>query len=191
MTVAILFARADSIYKAMPGCDVWDIERDARRWPGGAPIVAHPPCRAWGRMRHFARPREDERALGLLAVDWVREWGGVLEHPASSSLWLHRCLPAPGAGPDLFGGWTLPVSQKWWGHEAEKATWMYVVGVGGRSVPAIPLTLGPAPKKCAARSGFTRGMPGWRPDMKTAQREKTPPEFAQWLVTLARSAVRP
>lgn len=35
--IAILFARADSIYKTLPGCDVWDIQRDARRWPGGGP----------------------------------------------------------------------------------------------------------------------------------------------------------
>jgi hypothetical protein len=35
--VAVLFARKDSIYKTMPECDVWDIERDAREWPGGMP----------------------------------------------------------------------------------------------------------------------------------------------------------
>lgn len=46
--VAVLFARSDSVYKSIPGCDVWDINRDARNWKGGAPIVAHPPCRAWG-----------------------------------------------------------------------------------------------------------------------------------------------
>ena len=28
--VAVLFARADSNYKAMPECDVWDAERDAQ-----------------------------------------------------------------------------------------------------------------------------------------------------------------
>ena len=44
--VAVLFARADSIYKTLPGCDVYDIKRDARTWPGGCPVVAHPPCRA-------------------------------------------------------------------------------------------------------------------------------------------------
>lgn len=42
-TVAALFVRADSIYKTMPDVDAWDIERDARRWPGGCPVVAHPP----------------------------------------------------------------------------------------------------------------------------------------------------
>lgn len=51
--VAVLFARADSHYKAIDGCDVWDIERDARKWPGGAPVVAHPPCRAWGKASYF------------------------------------------------------------------------------------------------------------------------------------------
>lgn len=34
-TVAILFARADSVYKTLPGCDVYDIERDALTFPGG------------------------------------------------------------------------------------------------------------------------------------------------------------
>ena len=40
MTVAVLFARADSVYKTMPGVDVWDEARDARQWPGSGPAVA-------------------------------------------------------------------------------------------------------------------------------------------------------
>lgn len=28
--VAVLYARRNSIYKQMPGCDVWDEDRDAR-----------------------------------------------------------------------------------------------------------------------------------------------------------------
>jgi len=55
MTVAVLFARADSHYKALPGVDVWDEARDARKWPGGAPLVAHPPCRLWAKLRQFAK----------------------------------------------------------------------------------------------------------------------------------------
>ena len=34
MTVAVLFARADSHYKALPGVDVYDMERDARTYDG-------------------------------------------------------------------------------------------------------------------------------------------------------------
>jgi hypothetical protein len=33
--VAVLFARADSIYKTLAGCDVWDEARDALKWLGG------------------------------------------------------------------------------------------------------------------------------------------------------------
>lgn len=82
-TVAVLFARRNSIYKTLPGCDVWDIERDARLWPGGMPVVAHPPCRAWGQLRHFARPVPGERELAILAVDQVRRWGGGWSIPQS------------------------------------------------------------------------------------------------------------
>lgn len=86
-TVAVLFARTDSVYKTLPDCDVWDIERDARNWLGGASVVAHPPCRGWGRLSHMAKPREDEKQLAFLAVHAVRAYGGVLEHPAHSKLW--------------------------------------------------------------------------------------------------------
>ena len=86
MTVAVLFARKDSHYKGLPDCDVWDAERDARRWPGGCPVVAHPPCRAWGVLAHLARPEADERALALFALDALRRNGGVLEHPRKSRL---------------------------------------------------------------------------------------------------------
>jgi hypothetical protein len=50
-TVAVLFARADSNYKSLPGTDVYDIERDARTYDGPHPVVAHPLYRAWGRLR--------------------------------------------------------------------------------------------------------------------------------------------
>jgi len=94
-TVAVLFARADSVYKQLPGTDVYDMERDARIYDGPHPVVAHPPCRAWGRLRSFANPRPDERNLARLAVAMVREFGGVLEHPAGSTLWSAQGLPPP------------------------------------------------------------------------------------------------
>ncbi|MCL5096471.1 MAG: hypothetical protein M1608_02845 [Candidatus Omnitrophica bacterium] len=186
MMVAVLFARDDSNYKKIPGVDVWDAERDARKWQGGCPVVAHPPCRAWGRMKHMANPRPDEKNLARLAVALVREFGGVLEHPANSDLWTAQKLPRP-RERDQYGGWTLPVSQYWWGHRAEKKTWLYIVGCEPRDVPQLPLQLGDAPM--VVGNGTTnhpqRGTPGWRPQIPHAEREHTPPDFARWLVELA------
>lgn len=186
-TVAALFARADSIYKALPGVDVWDVERDARKWPGGCPVVAHPPCRAWGQLRHFAKPRPDEKELAVWSVDMVRKWGGVLEHPARSTLWPFVGLPSPGS-VDAWGGWTLPITQNWWGHRAEKATFLYIVGVNKREAGGMPLVLGRSSHVVCSSSGLKKGDVGWRPHMSTAEREKTPPELAAWLVNLARFA---
>lgn len=182
MTVAVLFARADSHYKALPGVDVWDAERDARRWPGGAPVVAHPPCRAWGQLRHMAKPRPDEKDLAIFAVEKVREFGGVLEHPKQSQLWPVAGLPVPGR-VDEFGGWTLPIFQSDWGHRAEKATLLYIVGCEPVELPDMPLKLGRATHVIASSK---RKVPGARPWVTDAEREHTPPELAAWLVELAR-----
>lgn len=195
MTVAVLFARADSHYKALPGCDVWDAERDARKWPGGAPVVAHPPCRAWGRLRHFAKPRHDEKDLARLAVAHVRRFGGVLEHPEASQLWQDQNLPEPGA-VDEWGGWTLPVHQYWWGHRAQKKTLLYIVGCKPTDIPAMPLVLGVSScvirldKRRADGTHIRKGDPDYKPPLGPAEREHTPPEFAAWLVELARRCAK-
>lgn len=181
--VAVLFARSDSNYKQLPGVDVWDAERDARNWQGGVPVVAHPPCRAWGRLRAFAKPRHDEKALALFAVEQVRQFGGVLEHPAWSSLWPAAGLPAPGTH-DSFGGWTLPVAQSWFGHKAEKLTFLYVVGCRPVDLPKMPLILG-VPQFVVTNKA-RKGQPGWRPRITQPEREHTPIDFALWLVELAR-----
>lgn len=183
--VAVLFARSDSHYKEIPGCDVYDIDRDARTWPGGAPVVAHPPCRAWGRLRHFARPRHDEKQLAFFAVEKVRKFGGVLEHPAHSTLWAAAGLPAVGE-VDAFGGWTLPISQHWWGHRAEKMTWLYIVGCLPKRLPDLPIVLGEATHTISS-SGRRRDGSRLksRPEVSKAEREHTPPALAAWLVELA------
>jgi hypothetical protein len=192
--VAVLFARADSHYKALPGVDVWDADRDARLFPGGARVVAHPPCRAWGRLRKLANPRHDEPALAPWAVAQVRRFGGVLEHPAGSTLWQFAGLPCPGQR-DEFGGWTLPIVQSWWGHRAEKPTWLYIVGCPPAAVLRIPLMLGEAshivgsPGRRRDGSRLHKGDPGWRPEVSKAEREHTPPALAAWLVELASRCV--
>jgi hypothetical protein len=179
MTVAILFAHKDSFYKTIPGLEVFDLERDARSYDGPWPVVAHPPCRAWGRLRAFSKPRPDERNLGRLAVALVREFGGVLEHPVGSTLWFAQNLPRPGER-DSFGGWTLAAPQKWWGHKAEKSSFFYVVGCEPRNQPDIPLLLGAA--EYVVQTGKHARS---RPHISKDERELTPPQLARWLVELA------
>ncbi len=138
--VAALFCRADSIYKTMHGVDAWDIDRDARKWKGGCPIVAHPPCRLWGQLAKLAtRARLDEKQLAVWSVEQIRKWGGVLEHPKASRLWPHLNLPAPFTWEmDEWGGWSMEVAQFWWGHRCEKMTRLYIVGCPINGYPPVP-----------------------------------------------------
>ena len=189
--VAALFVRRDSIYKTLPGVECYDIDRDALTFSGGMPVVAHPPCRAWGRLRRRAKPLPGETELAPWSVSIVRREGGVLEHPAHSTLWQACQLPTPRAYErDDCGGWTLSVDQFWWGHRARKATWLYICGVEPVHIPPIPLKLGDAP--CVIDGNGTarrrRRAHGEyvRPAVTRAERERTPPEFARWLVELAR-----
>lgn len=189
-SVAVLFARADSVYKSLPGCDVFDIERDARSFSGNMPVIAHPPCRAWGQLRALANPRQDEKALAIFAIEQVRRCGGVLEHPARSTLWPVAGLPRPGER-DSFGGWTLPIYQSSFGHRAEKPTFLYIVGCEPSSIPPMPFALGAATHICGASgrrldgSRLRKGDIGWRPEITKAEREHTPAALAFWLFNLA------
>lgn len=48
--VAALFVDAAGSYADLAGVDLWDEARDARLYPGTAPVVAHPPCQRWGEV---------------------------------------------------------------------------------------------------------------------------------------------
>lgn len=194
--VAVLFARADSIYKTLPGCDVWDAERDARRWPGGLPVIAHPPCRTWGTLAHLFEHPAGERDLAPWAVEQVRKFGGVLEHPSKSRLWPEIGLPPIGER-DEFGGWTLAIHQSDFGRRAQKKTRLYVVGCEPQDVPAMPIVLGKSThvisqnRTLPGGGRLRKGMPGWRPDVSEAEQEHAPPALAAWLVDLASRCVPP
>ncbi len=178
--IAVLFARKDSVYKDFPECDVWDEQRDARRWPGGAPVVAHPPCAQWSRLYRFARPDPIQKALAPWAIEQVRKYGGVLEHPYASRLWKELDLPL-GSKRDEWGGFTVAIPQWWFGHPANKATWFYIVGCKPEDLPAVPLKLGQA-DLCVTTSRGNRGTK----EMKKSERTRTYLPMAQWLVDVAK-----
>lgn len=180
--ITVLFARKDSIYKSM-GLDVWDIDRDAMNFFGSNPVIAHPPCRMWGKLSYFAKPRPGEENTAFHAIDRVRQNGGILEHPAYSKLWKVAGLPRPGAGCDEFGGYTIDIDQSWFGHKARKRTWLYIVGVKQSELPLIPLSLDAIQYvvTCSKRKHGDN-----LKEVKKSEREHTPEKLAKWLIETAK-----
>lgn len=136
--IAALFVERGGVYWDLPDVDPWDVTRDARLYAGQHPVVAHPPCERWGRYWGGGPSAKIKRKLGddggcfSLALEAVRCWGGVLEHPEASHAWKHFGLipPLRGGGwsvADEHGGWTCCVEQGAYGHKARKATWLYAV----------------------------------------------------------------
>ena len=182
---SVLFARRDSLYKTLD-CDVWDEDRNALLWPGGSPVVCHPPCRLWGELSHLSTADKREKWTGLFAVSAVRIFGGCLEHPKRSKLWNAAGLPAPKEGRDEYGGFTVAFPQWWFGHPAEKWTWIYVCGIEPSKLPEIPLKIGEAEFKVTNGGTHPRkGEPGYRPEVTRYWRDATPPALADWLLTVA------
>jgi len=178
--VAALFIRRDSVYKTL-GIDCWDDERDARFYPGPAPVITHPPCAQWGRLRHFAHEDYSLKSLSVLAVHLVRLYGGILEHPAHSLLWDYMNLPKPGR--EYRGGhFSLSVPQFWWGHKAMKKSWLYISGTTPEQLPTIPFCLG-YPTHVVDSSWH--GLKGTK-YLPKGERDATPPRLAGWLVEVAR-----
>jgi hypothetical protein len=137
--IAALFVMPDGPYAGLPGVELWDEKRDARLYSGPHRVVAHPPCERWGRYWHggpsarVRRVKGDDNGCFAAALAAVRQYGGVLEHPAASAAWdAFGLAKPPRAGgwikADFEGGWTCCVDQEHYGHRAQKATWLYAVG---------------------------------------------------------------
>lgn len=188
MTVAALYIDPRGPYPALLGPELcWDATRDARKYDGPHPVVAHPPCGPWGRLRHLSR--KDSPRLAIRAVEQVQKWGGVLEHPLDSGLWEYCELPLPGAPPDAFGGYTIEVCQVEWGHVARKRTWLYLVGVPREALEAPPFP-GREPTHRVARDRRMTDPARGRKECSAQQRRRTPPLFAEYLIALAESAAK-
>lgn len=167
--ISILFARKKSVYNTL-NVDKWDKTRDARKWPGGSVIIAHPPCRGWGDHKWKSKHDESELRLAIMAIHKIRLWGGILEHPRKSKLWKEMNLPLPGL-KDKWGGYSICIKQSWFGHRAEKETLLYIVGIPEKELPPIPLSL-----DTITNTIENMGQP---------EREHTPIKLAIWLIQTA------
>ena len=204
-TTAALYIDADGCYSGLSGVDPWPIARDARQYAGPYPVVAHPPCQRWGRFWHGSTRKPHQFKLGddggcfAAALNAVRVYGGVLEHPADSHAWHYFNINAPPRAGSwvtagLCGGWTCYVEQGFYGHLSRKGTWLYAKGtdlpelrwgVGEQRIHPRALELHGYEK--ARRIGMMAMVGGKR---KTEIRNATPPEFRDLLLSIARTATK-
>ena len=185
--IAALFVQKNGCYYGLPGVDPWDEERDARKYAGPWPVVAHPPCARWCTMaklvelRHGTKVGEDHGCFAS-ALASVRAYGGVLEHPAASLAFARFRLPIP-----VFGVWTSTVKGEWvtevaqvaYGHRARKLTWLFYCG----STP--PVALNWSIPTWVPPAGDMRKGRGRAEYMGKRERAATPPAFRDLLLSLA------
>lgn len=204
-TVAALYVDRKGPYPSMPGVEIWDEARDATRYAGPHPVVAHPPCQRWCKLaknvawRFPNRPEMQVGADGGLfaaALAAVRRHGGVLEHPAWSLAWPRFGLLAPprkGWARSLDGEWTCEVAQSAYGHECRKLTWLVLVGA-----EPPPDTRWDKPRGTRLLTHFAQRHSGDHNDTGRGHDARvsgkathlTPPAFAEFLVSLARRVDR-
>lgn len=150
--IAALYVEKNGVYSNLPGVDLWDQERGARKYDGPYPVIAHPPCQRWGKM-WMGRPsyvaetgirkkKGDDGGCFKAALKATRKWGGIIEHPHGSHAWAHFGLNKPPRKGDWikaddFGGWTCCVEQGQYGHYARKPTWLLVYGLDEDQLPEL------------------------------------------------------
>lgn len=195
--IAALYVQTGGSYFGLPGVDPWDEARDARTYFGPHPVVAHPPCQLWGSMAHvnFARyggehnrPGNDKGCFAY-ALACVREFGGVLEHPAHTRAWAAHGLAAPntvGWQQCADGGWVCEVWQSACGHRANKATWLYYVG--SEAPPQLRWDRPRGTHQIGWRD--QRGKAANKPTLSKRESSATPTEFRNVLIEIARLAQR-
>lgn len=198
--VAALFVQTDGIYYGLADVDPWDEKRDARLYAGPWPVVAHPPCARWGQLAPLVQAVYgyvigDDGGCFAAALEAVRMYGGVLEHPAYSRAWSAFDLPRPQAK----AGWTRSlidagascyIEQGVFGCPARKPTWLYAYGVELPALPWRQTTTSPDDPGWWIDSRRDVGKRLGKRRMRDARASRTPEAFRDVLLAMARTATR-
>lgn len=206
--IAALYVATGGCYFGLDGVDPWDEPRDARKYSGPHPVVAHPPCQRWGRYWSGGPSAKVRRELGddggcfAAALASVREWGGVLEHPEASHAFAAHRIARPewragwSSAGDKHGGRVCCVAQGNYGHRARKLTWLYTVGVDtfgvwssiDFSIPAPRARLDVGFHSAAERArGNRRAKSIGASRLRTHENIATPIRFRDLLIAMART----
>lgn len=156
--IAILCACKDSTYFDIQSdnysLDIYTALRPVKLFNDNCPVIAHPPCAQWSRLKNSARIDLVEKQLAYDCWKLVRRNGGILEHPNGSQFMRE------------FVGYSncQRIHQSDFGFAAKKDTLLYLNKV--KLQPAqLPVEL-PSSKVC---------------EMSVAQRSRSTLEFNKWL----------
>lgn len=201
--ISALYVLSNGPYFGIKNIDPFDKNRDARKYKGPHPVVAHPPCQRWGRYwggGPMIAGTKNQKILGdddgcfSHALWAVRTFGGVIEHPEASHAFKFYGLPIPSrAGgwtdPDKYDGRSACVAQGHYGHKAQKLTWLYSIR---SNFPQLKWGLKPGMSKLdegfhskEERSRIIKT--GICQRLSKRQRELTPKHFRDLLISIARS----
>jgi len=187
--IAALFVQTNGAYFGLPDVDPWDEARDARKYLGPNPVVAHPPCSRWCKplakvnQTRYGHKIGDDGGCFYTALCNVMAFGGVLEHPANSYAWDRFFLPKPKRGKwvkDDRRRWVTEVSQSAYGHQARKNTWLLYHG------KTAPPSLDWSDPKGTHLTSFLKRTSRVAPRLSKKDAIKTPPAFRDMLLALAR-----
>jgi len=187
--IAALYVETDGCYFGLPCVDPWDADRDARKYAGPHPVVAHPPCNLWVNFAalnykrwggEHNRPGNDGGCFRA-ALNSLDEFGGVLEHPAFSKAWEEFGLPRPEKDKWTIAGgyWVCEVWQSAYGHRARKRTWLLYVGLD--DPPELDWARIPGTHQCGQ---FDR----IKPTLRGRAASATPVAFRDLLISIAAGA---
>ncbi len=158
--IAVLCALEKSFYKTLPDLEVYDKQRNAYTFNLDIPVIAHPPCQQWSRLKSFAKFDREEKDLAFFCLEKIKKNGGILEHPAGSSFFKEA-----GIKP------TISIDQSWFGFSCRKRTYLYFHDCKPLS---FPLSFDLVTKRV--------------PDLAQDMRSYTTPQFANWLIDCIKKA---
>ena len=195
--IAALFVAKGGVYCGLTTVEPWTEEEDARDYHGPHVVVAHPPCSVWCQLARVNEARYghkagDDGGCFKSALDSVRMWGGVLEHPAETLAWKAHGLQRPRSGswqrvdaeetPIGLPQWVTEVCQGAYGHRAVKRTWLLSVG---REPEELDWS---RPTPTATISFMTNHGGGNLPRLSKKEAKATPQAFRDLLLSIARDA---
>jgi hypothetical protein len=126
------------------------------------PVIAHPPCAQWSKLRSFAADNKKEKDLAMFCLETIQANGGIFEHPEGSAFFKYAAIKP-----------TISIDQHWFGFPCRKRTYLYF----SQCIPdAVPLCFDSYQKKFS--------------QLTMPQRSFTTMLLAQWFISSIRNSYR-